>query len=74
MQEISEVVLYTGDNGDVKLKVFLENQDLWLSQKMMGELFDVESNTVNYHIREIYKSKELEEISITRKFRVVQTV
>lgn len=38
----------------------------------MGELFDVKSNTVNYHNREIYKSEELEEISTTLKFRVVQ--
>lgn len=72
MQETNEFVLYTGDDGNVKLKVFLENESLWLSQKMMGGLFDVESNTINYHIREIYKSGELEEISTTRKFRVVQ--
>ena len=39
---------------------------------MIGELFQVESQTINYHIKEIYKSGELEEISTTRKFRVVQ--
>lgn len=38
----------------------------------MGELFEVESHTINYHIKEIYKSEELEEISTTRNFRVVQ--
>lgn len=39
---------------------------------MIGELFQVESQSINYHIKEIYKSGELEEISTTRKFRVVQ--
>lgn len=72
MQEINEFVLYTGDDGNVNLKVFLEGETLWLSQKMMGELFDVESHTINYHIKEIYRSGELEEIPTTRKFRVVQ--
>ncbi|MGH4120845.1 hypothetical protein [Clostridium sp.] len=66
-------MLYTGVDGDVKLKMFLEEETLWLSQKLIGELFQVESNTINYHIKEIFKSSELEEIATTRKFRVVQT-
>lgn len=72
MTIINQFVLFTGENGDVTLKVLLEKDTLWLSQKMMSELFQVESNTINYHIKEVYKSKELEEISTTRKFRVVQ--
>lgn len=72
MQSINEFVLYTAEDGDVNLKIFLENETLWLSQKMMGELFEVESHTINYHIKEIYKSEELEELSTTRNFRVVQ--
>lgn len=43
-----------------------------MSQRMMGLLFDVESNTITYHLGEIYKSGELEQISTTRKIRVVQ--
>ena len=72
MQSINEFVLYTGEDGDVNLKIFLQEETLWLSQKMIGELFEVETNTINYHIKEIYKSKELEELSTTRNFRVVQ--
>lgn len=72
MENINQFVLYTTEDGDVRLNLFLEDDTLWLSQKLIGELFQVESNTITYHIKEIYKSEELEEISTTRKFRVVQ--
>ena len=72
MQELQQFILYTTENGKVKLEIFLEEETLWLSQKMMAELFEVEPHTINYHIKEIYKSKELEENSTTRKFRIVQ--
>lgn len=72
LDNINQFVLYTGDDGDVKLQIFLEDETLWLSQKLIGDLFQVESHTVNYHIKEIYKSGELEELATTRKFRVVQ--
>lgn len=62
MQEINQFVLYSTENGNVKLEIFLEEETLWLSQKMMAELFEVEVNTINYHIKEIFKSGELEEI------------
>ncbi|CAM3310120.1 virulence RhuM family protein [Filibacter tadaridae] len=72
MEVINQFVLYTGENGDINLKIYLEEDTLWLSQKMMGDLFQVESHTINYHIKEIFKSGELEELATTRKFRVVQ--
>lgn len=72
MESINQFILYTGEDGDVKLRLFLEDETLWLSQKLIGELFQVESHTINYHIKEIYKSGELEELATTRKFRVVQ--
>ena len=70
MQEINQFVLYSTKNGNVKLEIFLEEKTLWLSQKMMAELFEVEVNTINYHIKEIFKSGELEEDSVIRKFRI----
>ncbi|MFA7077993.1 MAG: hypothetical protein WC147_06240 [Syntrophomonas sp.] len=72
MESINQFVLFTTEDGDVRLRLFLEDETLWLSQKLIGELFQVESHTINYHIKEIYKSEELDEISTTRKFRVVQ--
>ena len=65
-------VLYTNPNGDVRLEVFLQNETLWLTQKMTAELFDVEVNTINYHLREIFESGELKEKTTIRKIRIVQ--
>lgn len=72
MKELKQFVLYTTENGNVKLEIFLEEESLWLSQKMMAELFEVEAHTINYHIKEVYTSNELNEEATARKFRVVQ--
>ena len=63
-------VLYTAQSGDVKLEVFLEDETLWLNQKMMADLFGVEINTINYHLSEVFKSCELTESSVIRKNRI----
>ena len=55
------------------IEVRYEDETIWITQKMMATLFDVESNTITYHLQEIYKSGELEREATTRKFRVVQT-
>lgn len=63
-------VLYTAQSGDVKLEVFLEDETLWLNQKMMAELFDVDVRTINEHLQNIFLSNELVENSVIRKFRM----
>lgn len=68
----SNFILYTSPDGEVKLEVFLRDETIWLTQKMMAELFDVEANTITYHVGEIYKNTELNENSTHRKIRVVQ--
>jgi len=68
----SNFILYTSNNGDVKVNVCLEDETIWLTQKSIGELFGVESHTITYHLKEIYKSSELDEKATTRKIRVVQ--
>ena len=69
----SEIILYTTLQGDVKLEVIVRDETVWLTQKAMGELFGVETNTINYHLKEIFKSKELKENSVIRKFRITAT-
>lgn len=54
------------------IKVRYEDENIWLTQKMLGVLYNVESNTINYHIKKIFKDCELQEESTTRKFRIVQ--
>ncbi len=68
----SIIVLYRTPQGDVSIEVFFKDETVWLTQKKMAELFDVESNTITYHIQELYNSMELQENATTRKFRVVQ--
>jgi hypothetical protein len=68
----NELIFYSSPDGDVKVEVFFQEETFWLSQKKMAELFGVESNTVTYHLKEIYQSGELEQVSTTRKIRVVQ--
>ncbi len=68
----SEILFYTTSDGEVKIDVFFQDETLWLSQKKMAKLFGVETNTINYHLKEIYKSKELSEDSTIRKIRTVQ--
>lgn len=68
----NQIILYTTPNGDVKMEVFLQNETLWLTQKMMAELFGVEPHTITYHLGEIYQSEELSE-ETHRKIRAVQT-
>jgi len=52
------------------IEVLYEDETFWLSQKKMASLFGVEVNTINYHLKEVFKSGELEEGSVIRKFRI----
>ena len=72
LTQSAKFILYTSPNGDVKLDVFIQDETLWLTQKMMADLFGVEIHTVNYHLKEIFKSAELSEDSTIRKIRIVQ--
>jgi len=68
--EMNDVVVY--NNGELELKVSVEEENIWLTQKQLGELFSVEVHTVNYHIKNIFKQKELEQNPTIRKIRIVQ--
>ena len=65
-------LIYRAADEDISVNAFIQNETLWLTQKAMGELFQVESHTINYHLKEIFKTHELEEEATTRKIRVVQ--
>lgn len=67
-----QILLYTTEDGDVRIDVFFQDETVWLTQKMMAELFDVGVNTINYHLKEIFNSGELEEEATIRYFRMVR--
>jgi hypothetical protein len=68
-----EILLFTTPEGGTRVEVFFQDETFWLSQRRMAELFGVEVNTINYHLKEIYKSGELVEGATVRKIRIVQT-
>ena len=66
----SNIILYTTDIGNVSVQVQYEDGTFWLTQKRMAELFGVEVHTVNYHLKEIFQSGELQEDAVVRKIRI----
>jgi len=67
-----EILFYTWNDGDVKVEVIFQDDTIWLSQKQMAMLFNVDVSTINEHLKNIYKSWELLENSTIRKFPIVQ--
>ena len=65
-------VAAVGDSAD-SMEMRYENENIWLTQKMMAVLYDVDVRTVNEHIKKIYSDGELTEEATIRKFRIVQT-
>ncbi len=68
----NDIIFYSTPDGDVRVEVLFQDESFWLSQKKLADLFGVEVNTINYHLKEIYKSKELQETATIRKIRIVQ--
>ena len=68
----SRFLLYTTEDGNKRIEVRLENETVWLSQKLMAELFQVGVNTINHHIKRIYNDGELLPEATIRRYRIVQ--
>jgi hypothetical protein len=68
----NEIIIYEGDGGQPRIEVRMESETVWLSQKLIAELFNVDVRTVNEHLVNIYSEQELEEDSTIRNFRIVQ--
>lgn len=67
-----QFILYNLPDGSGAVQAYVQDETLWLTQKAMAELFGVEVNTINYHLKEIYASKELAQEATIRKIRIVQ--
>jgi hypothetical protein len=63
-------MFYASDNENVKVQVMLYDDTVWASQRGMSEIFGVEVPTINYHLREIFTSGELKEVSVVRKLLI----
>lgn len=69
----AEFLVFSKQAGESTIEVRIEDETVWLSQKLIATLFEVEVNTINYHIKEIFKTGEQKENSTIRNFRIVQT-
>ncbi|MBN2791453.1 MAG: virulence RhuM family protein [Desulfuromonadales bacterium] len=69
----AEFLIFTGQAGEKSIEARYEDETIWLSQKLMATLFDVGVNTINYHLKEVFESGEVQPDATIRKFRIVQT-
>ena len=71
----AEYLTYVASVGDQQdsIEMRYEDENIWLTQKMMATLYDVDVRTINDHIKKIYLDSELEEDSTILNFRIVQT-
>ena len=67
---VAEYLTFVTATGESNIQSLYADENVWLSQKMMGLLYGVESNTITYHLQKIFADNELEESSVTRIFRV----
>ncbi len=68
----AEYLTYVASVGDQQdsIEMRYEDENIWLTQKVMATLYDVGVNTINYHIKKIFEDSELQEGSVIRKYRI----
>lgn len=66
----AEYLTFIAATGEGAVEVVYADENIWLSQKMMGILYNIETHTINYHLKTIFADNELIEDSVTRKFRI----
>lgn len=66
----AEYLSFVAASGAGGVEAVYADENVWLTQKMMGTLYDVETHTINYHLKKVFADSELEEHSVIRKFRI----
>ena len=73
LENLRDLIIYQSQNNqNISVEVLYDNEDFWLTQKSMGQLFGVVENNITYHLQNIFEEGELEEKRTTQKIRVVQ--
>ena len=68
----SGIKIFQADDGRTEIQVVVQSETVWLSQRQLADLFEKDSDTIGLHLRNIYKSGELNEEATTEKYSVVQ--
>ena len=66
----AEYLTFVAASGKGGVEAVYADENIWLTQKMMGQLYDVETHTINYHLKKVFADSELEENSVVRNFRI----
>jgi len=66
----AEYLTFVAAGGQGSVEAIYADENVWLTQKMMGLLYDVETNTINYHLKKVFADSELQEDSVIRNFRI----
>jgi hypothetical protein len=66
----AEYLTFVATRGQGGVEAVYADENVWLSQKMMGLLYDVETHTVNYHLKKVLADNELQEDPVLRNFRI----
>lgn len=67
LENNNDIIIYTTDDGQVKIEVRLEDENVWLTQNAMAELFDTTKQNISLHIKNIFEEKELDENSVVKE-------
>ncbi len=66
----AEYLTFVASSGAGGVEAVYADENVWVSQKMMGQLYDVETHTINYHVKKVFADSELQEDSVVRNFRI----
>jgi len=66
----NQIAIYKTDDGQVKISVLFEEDNLWLTQKLMAELFETTTANINIHLKNIFKDNELDKYSVIKDFLI----
>ena len=69
----AEYLTFVAASGQGGVEAVYADENVWLTQKMMGLLYDVETHTINYHLKKVFSDSELTEDSVIRNFRITAT-
>lgn len=67
---VAEYLTFIASTGDGGIETIYADENVWITQKMMAELYQVKTHTINYHLKKIFQDSELDEVSVIRKFRI----
>jgi hypothetical protein len=69
----AEYLTFIAAHGDGGIEAVYADENIWLTQKMMGILYNIETHTINYHVKKIFADSELQESAVIREFRITAT-